>query len=134
MEITRTSQLTGKTHTREINITQEQYDRWRNAGPDDEYRFIQVAFPHLSANDREFLKTGSTPVEWDAAFADPDDPQCNGECLTGYDVGVESGEIAYAHPFCPLHGDGCPGYEDGGTDGAGRPMCEHCGVYREDHP
>lgn len=31
--------------------------------------------------------------------------QCNGICLTGYDVGVpEYHGIAYAHPDCELHG------------------------------
>lgn len=29
---------------------------------------------------------------------------CSGQCLSGYDIGIESGEIAYPHPDCPLHG------------------------------
>lgn len=32
--------------------------------------------------------------------------ECNGICLTGYDVGVPFGGIAYAHPDCELHGWG----------------------------
>lgn len=29
---------------------------------------------------------------------------CNGLCLTGYDIGLPSAAIAYAHPDCPEHG------------------------------
>lgn len=29
---------------------------------------------------------------------------CNGLCLTGYDIGIPSGQIAYAHPECDEHG------------------------------
>lgn len=63
MQITRKSLLSGKTHTMEINLTPEQYE-------DGEYRrrhgtLIQDAYPQLTDNEREFLKTGSTPEEWD---------------------------------------------------------------------
>jgi hypothetical protein len=30
--------------------------------------------PHLSADDREFLLTGTTPEEWNDAFPENDDP------------------------------------------------------------
>jgi hypothetical protein len=33
-----------------------------------------------------------------------DQPQCNGICLFGSDIGVPSDAIAYAHPDCELHG------------------------------
>jgi hypothetical protein len=33
----------------------------------------------------------------------PTSTQCEG-CLTGSDVGVPYGGIAYAHPNCPIHG------------------------------
>lgn len=34
-----------------------------------------------------------------------DEPQCNGMCMTGADIGVpEYSGIAYAHPDCPEHG------------------------------
>lgn len=29
---------------------------------------------------------------------------CNGLCLTGEDIGLPSGAIAYAHPDCEVHG------------------------------
>lgn len=60
------SKLTGKEHTREVPITEEQLARWKAGG------FIQDAAPNLSADDREFLISGSTPEEWDAALGDPE--------------------------------------------------------------
>lgn len=30
---------------------------------------------------------------------------CNGICLTAYDIGLTGGQIAYAHPECPEHGN-----------------------------
>lgn len=64
MLITKMSLLTGRTHAREIDITPEQYDRWRGGYGG----MIQDQFPHLSVDDREFLLSGSTPEEWAAAF------------------------------------------------------------------
>jgi hypothetical protein len=37
-----------------------------------EGRLIQDAFPTLSADEREFLKTGITPDEWEAIFGKED--------------------------------------------------------------
>lgn len=34
---------------------------------------IQNAFPDLSDEEREFIKTGITPEEWATAFEDPED-------------------------------------------------------------
>lgn len=33
------------------------------------------------------------------------EPECNGICLYGSDLGVPSSGVAYAHPDCPEHGD-----------------------------
>jgi len=52
MQITRTNPFTGKTNTREIDVTYDQLDRWQGG------ELIQVAMPHLSADDREFVKSG----------------------------------------------------------------------------
>lgn len=30
-------------------------------------------------------------------------PQCSGECLTGWDLGLPSGGVAYPYPGCPAH-------------------------------
>jgi len=59
MEIVRKSQFTGITRTRDIEVTNEQIDRWRNG------ELIQNAMPELSADDRDFIMTGLTPEDWD---------------------------------------------------------------------
>ena len=46
----------------EIEVTQEQLSSWENGV------LIQNAMPNLSADEREFIKTGITPEEWDSAF------------------------------------------------------------------
>ena len=62
MTITRKSSLTGITRTKEINVTEEQLLAWEMG------ELIQNAMPQLSADDREFVKTGSTGEEWDQLF------------------------------------------------------------------
>lgn len=56
--------LSGDRNTREIPVTREQLDAW-NSGV-----LIQNAMPNLSADDREFIKTGITPEEWEDLFGD----------------------------------------------------------------
>ncbi len=68
MEITRKSTLTGVVRTRDLPVTKEQLDAWL-AG-----QFAQDAFPHLSADDREFIISGITPEEWAEAFPPDDEP------------------------------------------------------------
>lgn len=67
MRIVRTSPFTGNTNIREINVTEAQIEAWENG------ELIQNAMPHLSAGEREFIKTGITDEEWDAAFGVDDD-------------------------------------------------------------
>jgi hypothetical protein len=62
MLITKTSILSGKTRTKEINVNQSQIDKWV-AG-----MLIQDAMPNVSVDEREFIMTGSTPEEWDLYF------------------------------------------------------------------
>jgi len=62
MKITKTSILSGKTRTKEINVNQSQIDKWV-AG-----MLIQDAMPNISVDEREFIMTGSTPEEWDSTF------------------------------------------------------------------
>ena len=62
MLITKTSILSGKTRTKEINVNQSQIDKWV-AG-----MLIQDAMPNISVDEREFIMTGSTPEEWDVYF------------------------------------------------------------------
>ena len=58
MKITRTSPLTGKTSTLEIDITPKQYERWTKG------ESIQDVVPHLSPEMREFILTGLMPGEY----------------------------------------------------------------------
>ena len=46
---------------REIDVTPEQIAAWQNG------MLIQNAMPHLSASDREFLKTGLSDSDWEEA-------------------------------------------------------------------
>jgi len=69
MTITRTSSLTGITRTKEINVTEEEILAW-NMGA-----LIQDAMPQLSADEREFIKTGITGEEWDQLFGGSEDQQ-----------------------------------------------------------
>jgi len=68
MLITRTSHLSGKTTERDLDITEEQLQRYLNGEG-----LIQTVFPNLSASDREFIMTGITDEEWDEAFLDDED-------------------------------------------------------------
>lgn len=63
MLVTRKSPFTGIVHTLDIDITEEQLRRYEEGS-----EVIQRAFPHLSADDREFIKTGITPQEWEDTF------------------------------------------------------------------
>ena len=63
MLIIRTSPFSGNTNSMEIEVTQEQLSSWQVDGI-----LIQDAMPHLTPDEREFIKTGITPEEWDSAF------------------------------------------------------------------
>lgn len=67
MQITRISNLTGETNTRDLDVTADMLLEWE-AGA-----LIQSVMPHLSADDREFIMTGITPEEWDAAFPEEEE-------------------------------------------------------------
>lgn len=68
MEITRTSILSGKTRTVEMpTVTEERLAEWR-PGNGQVGKSIQVVFPELTADQREFLMTGITADEWDEHF------------------------------------------------------------------
>jgi len=69
MLVTKKSIFTGVENTMELDITQEQIDRWANSG-----ELIQNAFPWLTPEEREFLLSGATPTEWDEVFPEEDVP------------------------------------------------------------
>ena len=56
--IERTSPFTGRVNEMEINLDPKDYLAWKN-GAD-----VQVALPYLTADEREFIKTGITPADW----------------------------------------------------------------------
>ena len=80
MKITRTSIFSGNTNTMELNVTQEQLTAWESGVN------IQVAMPQLDADEREFIKTGVTPTEWNELFGEEEDEEDN------YDEGQPSWE------------------------------------------
>lgn len=64
MLITRKSQISGEVNTLEINVTEQQILNWQNG------MYIQEAMPNVSSEEREFIKTGITPKEWNEMFSD----------------------------------------------------------------
>lgn len=63
--VVRKSMLSGTVHEWEMDITIEQLDNYYKKG-----LLIQDAFPNLSNDEREFIKTGITPDEWNETFKD----------------------------------------------------------------
>lgn len=63
IKITRTSSLTGKTNTLELSVTKEQLALYESGSI-----LLQSAFPNLTPPEREFIKTGITPAEWEEFF------------------------------------------------------------------
>ena len=72
--------ISGNTNTMELNVTLEQIAQWENG------MNIQQAMPDLSAEEREFVKTGMTPTEWNELFGEEEDEEDN------YDEGQPSWE------------------------------------------
>jgi hypothetical protein len=68
MIVEKRSFISGKVHSLDLDITQEQLIRVNNRFATKE--LIQDIVPHLSEDDREYLITGSTPEEWVLAFGD----------------------------------------------------------------
>ena len=63
MKITKTSILTGVIHTREIPITEEQYENYLDGDS------IHIAAPHLIDEDKDFIRTGITIEEMETTFS-----------------------------------------------------------------
>lgn len=71
MKITKKSPLTGKMHTMDLPITQEQLAKWE-AGD-----LVQQVFDDLSDSEREFLISGIPEHEWDEFIGDGEE-ECDG--------------------------------------------------------
>ena len=67
MVVVAISALSGQKHAAPLEITEAQVYDWVNGAS------IQDAMPHLSPEDREFLMTGITAVEWDSMFPEEDE-------------------------------------------------------------
>ena len=65
MRITRLSPYSGLEHSMEIDVTEEQLWNWSQGG-----QLIQDAMPNLTPHEREFIKTGLIPQEWDLIFGE----------------------------------------------------------------
>ncbi len=65
MYISRTSAISGITRTRYIPVNPDDYLSWK-AGLGS----VQEIMPYLNDNDREFILSGITEDEWDAAFSE----------------------------------------------------------------
>jgi hypothetical protein len=63
MLVTRVSSLSGITRTMDLNVTQEQLNRYELG-----LGLLQNIFPDLPKEEREFIKTGITPQEWEEIF------------------------------------------------------------------
>ena len=73
MEIKKTSIHSGITRTLTLDVTMEEYDAWLNG------ELIQNAMPRLTADEREFIKTGITAEEWEELFGDGDEAETEEE-------------------------------------------------------
>ena len=77
MVIEKIHPFTGKINELDLNITQEQLDRWANG------EHIQNVMPNLSADEREFLISGLLPGEYDDLFGDEDGDYDEFDALSG---------------------------------------------------
>ena len=71
--ITRTSPFTGKVNEMTFYVRPDVFEQAM-----EEYRsgeLLQNAFPFLDAGEREFLKTGITPAEWDSLFGSEEEAE-----------------------------------------------------------
>ena len=64
MIIVRVSAISGIVRELDLPITREQYESWENGV------LAQIAFPTLTADQREFIMSGATKEEWDSIFGE----------------------------------------------------------------
>jgi len=62
MLVERTSIISGITRAIELEITNEQMLKWFQGTP------VQIAMPHLSIDEREFIISGISKEEWEETF------------------------------------------------------------------
>jgi len=64
MKVKRISPFSGITHTMDLDVTVNQLISWEKG------ELIHNVFPHLTPDEREFIKTGITPSDWDQMFGE----------------------------------------------------------------
>jgi hypothetical protein len=62
IQFVRRSPFTGQENSMILEVDPVDLEAWENG------ELIQNAMPYLSADEREFIKTGITPDEWDSMF------------------------------------------------------------------
>ena len=67
MMVTRKSMMSGEVRTLNLDVTNQQLERWR-AG-----ELIQNVMPKLTPSEREFIITGVTDEEWQESMRETDD-------------------------------------------------------------
>lgn len=75
MLIQRKSMISGEVHSMDLPVTSEQLLKYESGG-----FLLQDVFPDLTPPQREFIKTGITPDEWEETFGglEEDDAEpCN---------------------------------------------------------
>lgn len=65
MKVTRKSLISGKFHTMELPVSSLDLDTYHAGNAN-----IQDVFPHLTPEQREFIKSGITPEEWSKHVAE----------------------------------------------------------------
>jgi len=72
--VTRHSPLTGKLNSRVLPVSVETLVRWLD---NEDRPHIQIAFPDMDENDREFLISGYTPEDFDFLTGSPEEEYSN---------------------------------------------------------
>ena len=70
MKITRTSIFSNKTRTRDLKITEAEWNLYLEGET-----VIQKCFPDLTNSEREFIISGSSDAEWAALAPDEDESE-----------------------------------------------------------
>lgn len=63
VRVERISPFSGKKNVMYFKTSQEKVENWIKNWPNVPY--VQDEFPELNADEREFLRSGITPEEWD---------------------------------------------------------------------
>ena len=68
MLITRTSPITGRQNTLDLDISTDSLLKWQSG-----LLLVQEAFPVLTADEREFLISGCTKEDWETLYGKEDE-------------------------------------------------------------